>query len=58
MYRVRTVITDAQRSGTNEHDEIWDGLDDSKRIVANGVYFYRVILDDGDPTWGKVMVLQ
>ncbi len=58
MNRVRTIVKDAQRSGTNEHDEIWDGLDDSKRLVANGVYFYRVTLGDGEPSWGKVMVLQ
>ncbi len=58
MNRVRTIIKDAQRSGTAEHDEIWDGLDDSKRVVANGVYFYRVTLDSAEPSWGKVMVLQ
>jgi len=58
MNRVRTIIKDAQRSGANEHDEIWDGFDDSKRQVANGVYFYRVTLDSGEPSWGKVMVLQ
>ncbi|MBI5471741.1 MAG: hypothetical protein HY961_05300 [Ignavibacteriae bacterium] len=58
MNRVRTIIKDAQRSGTAEHDEFWDGLDDNKRQVANGVYFYRVIVSDGDPSWGKVMVLQ
>lgn len=58
MNRVRTIIKDASRSGTSEHDEIWDGRDDTKRIVANGVYFYRVTLDGADPLWGKVMVLQ
>ncbi len=58
MNRVRTIIKDAQRSGANEHDEIWDGLDDSKRQVANGVYFYRVTIDGNDASWGKVMVLQ
>jgi hypothetical protein len=58
MNRVRTIIKDAQRSGSSEHDEIWDGLDDSKRQVANGVYFYRVIIDGNDASWGKVMVLQ
>ncbi len=58
MNRVRTIIKDAQRSGTSEHDEIWDGLDDSRRQVANGVYFYRVTIDGNDASWGKVMVLQ
>jgi hypothetical protein len=58
MNRVRTLLKDAQRSGLNEHDEIWDGQDDGNNQVANGVYFYRVILDGREPIWGKVMVLQ
>jgi hypothetical protein len=58
MNRVRTVVKDAQRSGTQEYDEIWDGLDDARNKVTNGVYFYRVIVNNGDPAWGKVMVLE
>ncbi|MEK9138069.1 MAG: hypothetical protein AAB393_13160, partial [Bacteroidota bacterium] len=38
MNRVRTVVKDAQRAGSQEYDEIWDGSDDSRRQVANGVY--------------------
>jgi photosystem II stability/assembly factor-like uncharacterized protein len=58
MNRVRTLIKDAPRSGTREHDEIWNAFDDNGRQVANGVYFYRVVVDGGDPAWGKIMVLQ
>jgi hypothetical protein len=58
MNRVRTIIRDAQRSGTVEHDEIWDGRDAGGRQVANGVYFYRLEIDGSDPAWGKIMVLQ
>ncbi len=58
MNRVRTVIKDAQRSGIQEFDEIWDGRDDGRKQVTNGVYFYRVVVNDGDPVWGKVMVLE
>jgi len=58
MNRVRTVVRDASRSGTGEHDEIWDGTDSQGRQVANGVYFYRVEIDGRDPAWGKIMVLQ
>ncbi|MBM2841848.1 MAG: hypothetical protein HW412_2376, partial [Bacteroidetes bacterium] len=58
MNRVRTVVKDAQRSGQQEHDEIWDGQDDARNKVTNGVYFYRVVLNSGDPVWGKVMVLE
>jgi photosystem II stability/assembly factor-like uncharacterized protein len=58
MNRVRTLIKDATRAGPTEHDEIWDGRDDGRRLVANGVYLYRVILNGGEPAWGKIMVLQ
>jgi hypothetical protein len=57
MNRVRTVIKEAQRSGS-EHDEIWNGQDDNNTQVANGVYFYRVTINKGHPIWGKIMVLQ
>ncbi len=58
MNRVRTIVKDAQRSGTQEYDEIWNGRDDGGTQVTNGVYFYRVVINNGDPTWGKVMVLE
>lgn len=58
MNRVRTIVKDAQRSGTQEYDEIWNGQDDKGNQVTNGVYFYRVIVNNADPTWGKVMVLE
>ena len=58
MHRVRTVVKDAQRSSGAEPEELWNGRDDSGGVVTNGVYFYRVVIDNGDPVWGKVMVLQ
>ncbi len=58
MNRVRTIIKDADRSGSAEHDEIWNGLDDYHRQVANGVYFYKVVMNGSDPLWGKILVLQ
>jgi hypothetical protein len=58
MNRVRTMVKDAPRSSSFEYDEIWDGRDDENTQVANGVYFYRVVVNGGDPTWGKIMVLQ
>jgi hypothetical protein len=56
MHLVRTIIQNATRTG--ELDEVWDGKDDHSRLVANGTYFYHVIINDGTPSWGKVMVLQ
>ena len=58
MNRVRTVIKDAQRNGPGDHDELWNGRDDADNPVANGVYFYRLSVNDDEPVWGKVMVLQ
>ncbi len=58
MNRVRTIIKDAPRSGATEHDELWDGRDDGRRRIPNGVYLYRVVLNGGEPAWGKIMVLQ
>ena len=58
MHRVKTVVRDAPRSGPQERDELWDGRNETGSIVPNGVYFYRVSVNGGDPVWGKVMVLQ
>jgi hypothetical protein len=58
MTPVKTLLRDAVRSGSIEHDEIWDGRDDSNRRVTNGVYFYRVEAADGEAQWGKIFVLQ
>jgi len=58
MNRVRTIVRDAGRSGSTEHEELWNGADDNGETVRNGVYFYRVLVGDADPLWGKIMVLQ
>jgi hypothetical protein len=58
MNRVRTLVRDAGRSGGTEHEELWNGTDDAGARVPNGVYFYRVLVGDEDPLWGKIMVLQ
>jgi photosystem II stability/assembly factor-like uncharacterized protein len=56
MNRVRTLLSQATRSG--ERDEPWDGRNDAGEILPNGVYFYRVVIGDQEPVWGKIMVLQ
>jgi hypothetical protein len=58
MNLVKTLLRQALRSGAYEHDEIWDGRDESGRRVSNGVYFYKVEIDNGSAAWGKVIVLQ
>ncbi|MDI6766422.1 MAG: hypothetical protein QME52_06325 [Bacteroidota bacterium] len=58
MNRVRTLIQDAKRSTTMEYDELWDGRDDQGKLVANGVYFYMVRINDDGPSYGKILVIQ
>ncbi len=58
MQPVKTLLHNAPRSGKQEFDEIWDGRDDLKRRVTNGVYFYRVEVDESTPLWGKIFVIQ
>lgn len=58
MQPVKTLIRSAQRSGPAEYDEIWNGRDDRGEIVANGIYFYSVEVNDSKPEWGKIFVLR
>jgi len=56
--RVRTLIAGQARAGRQNHaSDAWDGKDDEGDPVANGVYFYRVRLDNGQEAFGKVVVL-
>jgi ligand-binding sensor domain-containing protein len=58
MNLVRTVIENATRTGSGEHDEIWDGKDYNMNQIANGTYFYQVAIDNDEPMWGKILVIQ
>lgn len=58
MNPVRTLIQNASRSGADELFTAWDGRNDSGGRIANGVYFYRVEIDEDDPVWGKIILLQ
>ncbi|MGD1044674.1 MAG: hypothetical protein ABR936_04990 [Bacteroidota bacterium] len=58
MLPVRTLIQKASRMSGKEYDEIWDGKNDNRSIVTNGVYFYRVEIGDQSPMWGKILVLR
>ncbi len=58
MNPVRTVIQNATRTSPDELFTIWDGKNNQGFIVANGVYFYRIEIDDEKPIWGKILVLQ
>jgi flagellar hook assembly protein FlgD len=58
MQPVRTLVQKATRQSGQEYDEIWDGKNDRQSYVANGVYFYRVEVNDQSPIWGKILVLK
>lgn len=58
MNRVRTIIQNASRQRSTEFDELWNGRDDNGNEVANGVYFYRIKINDLEPIWGKIIVLK
>lgn len=58
MNPVRTVIQNATRTGTEELFTQWDGKDENGGRVANGVYFYRIQVDNENDTWGKILVIQ
>ncbi|MFC1481376.1 T9SS type A sorting domain-containing protein [Candidatus Neomarinimicrobiota bacterium] len=51
--RVRTLVNEVQNIGP--HSMIWDGLDDHGRLVAGGVYIYR--LQAGSTVETRKMVL-
>jgi hypothetical protein len=69
MNLVRTIVQNAERgdvihtvdglsgSSTSGVVDNWDGKDEAGRIVPNGVYFYRIDFDSGDPVFGKIIVL-
>jgi len=58
MQPVRTLIQQAPRLNGREYDEIWDGTDDNRSLLANGVYFYRVETNNQDAVWGKILVIR
>lgn len=56
---VATVIQNASRLTDLEGSpDFWDGRDDNGNYIPNGVYFYRIEIDDTDVLFGKILVLQ
>ncbi|MGB5289476.1 MAG: hypothetical protein WBN42_13400 [Ignavibacteriaceae bacterium] len=56
---VRTIIQNAPRNRTIEGaPEFWDGRDDNGNLLPNGVYFYRVDINDEEPLFGKIIYMQ
>lgn len=69
MNLVRTVAQNVERGDNinvvdgyhNESNsgviDYWDGRDERGNICPNGVYFYRVDIDDNEPLFGKIMII-
>jgi hypothetical protein len=51
--RVRVLLDDYRPAG--QYEIIWDGKSESKRPVASGIYFYRLVM--GDRALARKMVL-
>ena len=59
MNYIRTVIQNAPRNRTIEGaPEFWDGTDDNGNLLPNGVYIYRVDIDEEEPLFGKIIYMQ
>ncbi len=59
MNRVRSLVHGASRPLNTFCDEVWDGRDDNGRVVANGVYLYRITYGGGEePSFGKILAIQ
>lgn len=57
-FAMEHVVTLASNTSRNagETDEIWNGKDKFGRLVANGVYFYRLERDGKKDFWGKIVI--
>ncbi len=59
MNYVRTLIQNASRNRTIEGaPEFWDGKDQNGKLLPNGVYFYRIDVDEKEPLFGKIVYMQ
>jgi len=59
MNYIRTVIQNVTRQrGLEGPPDFWDGRDDNGNLLPNGVYFYRVDIDNEEPLFGKIIYLK
>lgn len=57
MDLVTTVVKDKPRSANGNFAEAWNGKTDDGKLLANGVYFYQLILEGDGIYWGKIIIL-
>jgi hypothetical protein len=46
-----------QQSPTNDFRPYWDGRNDKGDVAAVGVYYFRVVYENGESTWGKLAIV-
>jgi len=57
MNLVRTIIQNAPRNAGTIFD-LWNGRDEKGNTVPNGVYFYRIEINNEKPLFGKIMAVR
>lgn len=57
MELVSTVVRDKPRPGGGDFTEAWNGRTEDGDLLANGVYFYQLVLDGDGTYWGKLIIL-
>ncbi len=57
MDYVVTVCNAKYRGSSGDYHEIWDGTSARGEIVANGVYFYKLVKSGQGTAWGKIVIL-
>jgi hypothetical protein len=45
--RLVATVVEARRLGPGFHTAVWDGRDDGGHAVASGIYFYRLVTEQG-----------
>lgn len=58
MNPVKVLLQNATRTNSGVQWTAWDGRRDDGMQVANGVYFYRIEVNNDLTFWGKILVLQ
>lgn len=57
MNHIKNLVNGVNRSGALEQEEIWNGKDRNNNRLPNGVYFYKLQIEE-ENYWGKILVLE
>ena len=57
MDLVATVCENKFRPGPADFNEVWNGKNDYGDDVANGSYFFSVVLEGDGTYWGKILIV-